>query len=442
MFVCNNCGYESANWAGKCPSCNEWNTFVEFKEAKIGKKSKKATKPVSKPTLLNKVSTKQSPRVNTGLNELNCVLGGGIVAGAAMLLGGEPGVGKSTLMLQIGNNLCKNGKKVLYVSGEESPAQIKIRANRLEINEDSFYLYCETEIEHILKQAVAMNPDLLIVDSIQAVESSSLGAASGSTSQLRHVAALLTKLAKQSNIPVMLIGHVTKQGVVAGPKIIEHMVDTVLYFEGEIRHQYKLLRAVKNRFGSTNEIGIFEMKNGGLTELTDPFEMFLSSNINTPGTAVGAVLEGSRAFLTETQSLVTAAGYGTPQRVAVGLDQKRLSMLLAIIEKASGIELKTWDVFVSVAGGIKVQEPSLDLAFVAAILSSLKEKVLPAKTIFLGELGLSGEVRAVSQTNKRLKEAARLGYKKAVVSHSTKTDVKNIELVKIEHIKQLFKIIS
>lgn len=404
----------------------------------IGKKDNKMKRIFSEPESLKNIESTKETRVSTTFSELDGTLGGGIVPGMATLIGGEPGVGKSTLMMQVADALAQKNI-VLYVSGEESKQQIKMRSKRLNCQAEKLQLYCENDLERILNVISNMQPIFVVIDSIQSVYLQSLESSPGSISQLRECTGLLTRLAKNLNIPIFMVGHVTKDGSVAGPKIIEHMVDTVLYFEGEIQNQYKILRATKNRFGSTNEIGIFEMQSTGLQEVKNPSHLFLRENESSAGSAIGCLLEGSRAFLVEVQALVSPASYGTSQRVALGFDQRKLALLLAVIEKNLSINLRANDVFINIAGGLKVTEPAIDLAIVAAILSSAKETPLPAKTVFLGEVGLNGEIRAVSQIDKRLKEAKKLGYDNLVLSARNR-NLKD-DSIKLKHIRQLFPIL-
>ena len=439
MFFCTECGAETAKWAGKCPACGAWNSLQETTRVTGKKKTSSQQFPSSaKPEKINNIAIDDKPRISTSIGELDGALGGGIVSGMVVLIGGEPGIGKSTLMMQVSNLIASRGT-VLYVSGEESREQIKLRSNRLNCKSENLLLLCSTEAEQIINAVADLNPELVIIDSIQSVFFNSVESAPGSISQLRECTSLFTRFAKQKNIPFFLIGHVTKDGTVAGPKIIEHMVDTVLYFEGEMQNQFKILRATKNRFGSTNEIGIFEMLATGLKEVKNPSQLFLKEDEHSSGSAVGCVLEGSRAFLVEVQALVSAASYGTSQRVALGLDHRKLALLLAVIEKNLSINLRNNDVFLNLAGGMKVLEPSLDLSIIAAILSSAKDQPLPAKTVLLGEVGLNGEIRTVSQIEKRVKEALKLGYENIIVS----ARARNIKtpVTKLKHIRQLFPVL-
>ncbi|OQX70482.1 MAG: DNA repair protein RadA [Candidatus Cloacimonas sp. 4484_275] len=437
MFFCKECGAEVNKWSGKCPVCGAWNSLRESSRI-IGKKKNSripAGTNQKTPEILKNIELKSHSRFSSQINEFDGVLGGGIIPGMVVLIGGEPGIGKSTLMLQISSNLAKQSKKVLYVSGEESPQQIKIRSKRLNCVDDNLFLLCNNQVEDIIDSIMELEPELVIIDSIQSVYRNSIENAPGSVSQMRESTASFTHIAKTKNIPIFLIGHVTKEGIVAGPKIIEHMVDTVLYFEGETKNFYKILRTTKNRFGSTNEIGLFEMLSNGLKEIRNPSQLFLNKDENNIGSAVGCMLEGSRAFLVEVQALVSPASYGTPQRVSIGFDYKKLALLLAIIEKNLSVNLRQNDVFINIAGGIKVSEPALDLAIIAAIISSFREVVLPPESIFLGEIGLNGDVRSVSQIEKRIKEARKLGYRNIILSDREKKSIANVK--RIKHIGQL-----
>ncbi len=442
MFFCTECGAETAKWAGKCPYCGAWDSLKETTKV-TGKRKKRTLTPdqTSQPEQLIEVGSGKQARISSGFVEFDGTLGGGIVPGMVVLIGGEPGIGKSTLMLQISDKVAKGDRKVLYVSGEESNEQIKLRSERLKCNSQSLYLFCETDFDEIERAITNFDPDIVVIDSIQSIYLNSRDSSPGSISQLRECTSIFTRIAKQTNIPIFLIGHVTKDGIVAGPKIIEHMVDTVLYFEGESQNQFKILRATKNRFGSTNEIGIFEMHSTGLQEVKNPSQLFLSREDNNIGSAVGCVLEGSRAFLVEVQALVSPANYGTSQRVALGFDHRKLAVLLAVIEKNLSLNLRNNDVFINLAGGMKVLEPALDLTIIAAIISSFKERALPANTLLLGEVGLNGEIRPVSQVEKRFKEAQKLGFDNIIISAKTKNISKKIIVSKIKHIKQLFPIL-
>ena len=436
MFVCSECGFETSNWEGKCPNCNQWNTLKEFKEPQK-KKSLKSLLQHEKSISLSKIKSSKNDRIKTGIGEFDAVMGGGIVDGMVTLIGGDPGIGKSTIMLQIANILAEQGKTVLYISGEESKEQIKLRGERLNANSDNLLIFCSADVETIINEILRTAPSFIIVDSIQSVGLNSVNSAAGSVTQLRESSAMFIAIAKQKNIPTFMIGHVTKDGNVAGPKILEHMVDTVLYFEGDM-NQIRILRTTKNRFGSTNEIGIFEMFADGLKEVTNPNEIFIGQSENYIGSSTGCVLEGTRAFLVEVQALVTPTNYGNSQRVAIGFNQKRLSVLLAIIEKHLQLNMQVNDVFIKITGGLKILEPSIDFAVISAIISSFLEKEIPKKNIFIGEIGLNGEIRPVSLIKKRINEAKKLGYKKIVIS--SKSKLKDDKVLKIKNINQIKEI--
>lgn len=421
-YFCQNCGAPSAKWIGKCPSCNEWNTYVEevvHKESKNDRlqlfSGNKNPKQSNKSILLQDVGLQDFPRIPVPGKELTRVLGGGIVPGSLVLFGGEPGIGKSTLMLQLALRL-KN-LKILYVSGEESEQQIKMRAERIGVTTDNCFILQETNTQNIFQQIVEVEPQLVVIDSIQTLHTAYIDSSPGSVSQVRECAAELLRFAKETNTPVFMIGHITKEGSLAGPKVLEHMVDTVLQFEGDRNHIYRLLRATKNRFGSTNEMGIYEMNGDGLREVTNPSEILIT-NRDTPtsGVAISATMEGNRPMLIETQALVSSAAYGTPQRSSTGFDLRRLSMLLAVLEKRCGFKLGVKDVFINIAGGIRVEDPGIDLALVCAILSSNEDMPIPQDVCFAGEVGLTGEIRPVNRIEQRISEAEKLGFKKIILS--------------------------
>lgn len=443
FFFCKECGYEASSWLGKCPACQNWNTFTEFKVSRNKRKRENHEEILTeKPVALSELENKTESRFMIGIHEFDNVLGGGIVAGMVVLIGGEPGIGKSTLMIQLAEALSKKNKKILYASGEESKNQIKIRAQRLGINNQNIVLHCTNKIEEIAAETREGNYDLLIVDSIQSVHFSSSDTGTGSISQLKECTASLVKIAKTSDIPVFIIGHITKEGIIAGPKIIEHMVDTVLYFEGELKNRYKILRAIKNRFGSTNELGVFEMSSGGLAEVKNPSDIFISHHYTDKGVAVSCILEGTRPFLVEVQALVTPANYGTPQRVALGVDQKKLSLLIAIIEKYLVVNLSQSDIFVKCTGGIRSIDPTLDLAVVTAVLSSFKDIYITSDSIFLGEVGLSGEVRETQQMSIRTKESEKLGFSKFYLNPAKKgANLPHQHLHPLKNINDLYRII-
>jgi DNA repair protein RadA/Sms len=424
-YFCSNCGYESAKWLGKCPSCNTWNTFAEEVISKGNEKNDNGwkdfhnTKRASKTILLNDVATTEEHRLLTRDDELNRVLGGGIVPGSIVLVSGEPGIGKSTLFLQVGLHL--NNVTTLYISGEESEQQIKMRADRLKQSNENFYLLTETATATIFQEIKKIRPQLVIVDSIQTLQSTFIESSPGSVSQIRECAAELQTFAKETNTPVFLIGHITKDGSIAGPKILEHMVDTVLQFEGERHYAYRILRTLKNRFGSTSELGIYEMTAGGMRSVTNPSEILITQKEEQlSGSAIAATLEGLRPLLIEVQALVTQSVYGTPQRTVTGLDLRRLQLLLAVLEKRGGFHFGVKDVFVNIAGGLKVEDPSIDLAVICALLSSFEDVPIPQNICFAGEVGLNGEIRAVNRIEQRIAEAEKLGFEKMIVSKYNK----------------------
>lgn len=422
-YFCQNCGAQSGKWVGKCSSCNEWNTYVEEvvqreKESKVPGISL-STQRAAKPQLISEISLTTENRISIYDSELNRVLGGGIVPGSLVLFGGEPGIGKSTLMLQIALNLKK--LKVLYISGEESEQQIRMRAERIGLTNSNCYILTETSTQNIFKQIEILEPQLVVVDSIQTLHSAHIESSPGSVSQVRECTAELLKYAKESSTPVFLIGHITKEGSLAGPKVLEHMVDTVLQFEGDRNHIYRLLRTTKNRFGSTNELGIYEMQGSGLREVSNPSEILITNREEAvSGVAISATMEGVRPMLIEIQALVSSAAYGTPQRSTTGFDLRRLSMLLAVLEKRCGFRLGVKDVFLNIAGGIKVEDPGIDLAVVSAILSSSEDIPIAPKFCFAGEVGLSGEIRPVNRIDQRIAEAEKLGFEQILISKYNK----------------------
>jgi DNA repair protein RadA/Sms len=446
-FFCKSCGASSAKWIGKCPSCGEWNTYAEevvHKDKTDFKKTWKQTDrsvPVLKPVLLKEVEQGNEQRYPVKDIELARVLGGGIVPGSVILIGGEPGIGKSTLMLQIA--LQFTDKKVLYISGEESDTQIKMRAERLPFRNDQCYLFTEVSTQRIGKALQELQPDIVIIDSIQTLQSELIDSTPGSISQIKETAGDMIRFAKETGTPVFLIGHITKDGSLAGPKLLEHMVDTVLQFEGDRHHIYRILRTTKNRFGSTSEIGIYEMQSGGLREVSNPSEILISQRDEAlSGVAIAATIEGMRPLMIETQALVSTAVYGTPQRNSNGYDAKRLSMLLAVLEKKCGLRMGMQDVFINIAGGLRVEDPGIDLSIVAAIVSSYENVALDSKICFIGEVGLSGEVRAVSRIEQRISEAEKLGFKTIYLSKFNKlpakpTSIKTIAVGKLDEMLQL-----
>lgn len=429
VFVCQNCGAESPKWIGKCPSCREWNTYQEeVISVSQREKSSITASQRQKPVLLENIASKEGIRNKSGISELDRILGGGMVPGSLILLGGEPGIGKSTIALQIALSL--KDCSVLYVSGEESEDQISLRAKRLKLSNPSCYIFNETDLETIITQTENLKPGLLIIDSIQTIQSSMLESPPGSVSQVRECAAQLLKLAKISGMPVLLIGHITKDGSLAGPKVLEHIVDVVLYFEGENNYIFRVLRSAKNRFGATSEIGIFEMGESGLKEVKNPSEMFINQHDEPlSGISIAATIDGLRPFLIETQALVSSAVYGTPQRSSTGFDIRRLNMLLAVLEKRAGFRLAAKDVFLNIAGGIKVYDPAIDLAVISSILSSNLDIPLARDICFSGETGLSGEIRPVSRIEQRIREASKMGFRKIYVSKFQKNiPVKGTEI--------------
>ena len=432
-YSCQACGYQSPKWLGKCTDCGGWNTLVEEVESKVDDRRPAwgASGGSLKPVLLKDVSSDSEDRRQTGISELDRVLGGGVVAGSLILLGGDPGIGKSTLLLAAVERLAKSGP-VLYVTGEESLRQTRMRADRLNVSSDRVHLFAETNAEQILHAAETLKPVALVLDSIQTMFLPDLGSAPGSISQVREVAGRVMAFAKRSGVATFLVGHVTKDGSIAGPRVLEHMVDTVLYFEGERGHPFRILRAHKNRFGSTNEIGVFEMKGSGLAEVADPSALFLSERpVGKSGSVVTSTLNGTRPILVEVQALVAPTGYGTARRTAMGVDTNRVALLAAVLEKKEGVQLIGCDIFVNVAGGMSLTEPASDLAVCAALVSSLQNRPLDPHTLILGEVGLAGEVRAVGQAEPRLAEAAKMGFKRAILP---KGSAKRLEERRLEPI--------
>lgn len=442
-FFCQNCGTQYSKWQGQCNACKQWNTIVEEIIQKEEKPIWRATDPdskrVAKPLRVTEIDSAQEVRMDSRDGELNRVLGGGIVPGSLILLGGEPGIGKSTLLLQISLKL---PFRTLYVSGEESQKQIKMRAERIHPASDNCYILTETKTQNIFRQIDEIEPDILIIDSIQTLHTDYIEASPGSISQIRECTAELIKFAKETNIPVILIGHITKDGNIAGPKILEHMVDTVLQFEGDRNHVYRILRSLKNRFGSTSELGIYEMQGSGLREVSNPSEILISHREeNLSGTAIAATLEGMRPLMIEIQALVSTAVYGTPQRSTTGYNAKRLNMILAVLEKRAGFRLGTKDVFLNVTGGISVDDPAIDLAVVAAILSSNEDIPVEKDGCFVGEVGLSGEIRPVNRVDQRIQEAEKLGFSKIYVSKYNKISLKNT-FIKVELVSRIEDVAS
>ena len=444
VFVCSNCGYESAKWLGKCPACNEWNTFYEEKLSKESGSIEKRTKSV-KPSKLNSVEGKEASRTSTGFDELDRVLGGGIVKGSLVLLGGEPGIGKSTLILQICDKIKGEGK-VLYVSGEESAEQIKLRADRLKIDNEDIMFLGETDIDLISQAIEEMNPKLVIIDSIQTMYSDEISSAAGTVSQVREITARIMKICKSQAITTIIIGHVTKEGNIAGPRVLEHMVDTVLYLEGERYFSYRILRGVKNRFGSTNEVGMFEMTGDGMVEITNPSSILISEREDNPsGSVIVASMEGTRPLMIELQALTSQTIFGMPRRAANGVDYNRLTLLMAVLEKKARLPLGSQDIYLNVVSGIKIQEPAVDLGMILAVASSYKNIPIPNDLVAIGEVGLTGEVRSVNMIDKRLKEAEKLGFKKCIIPENNKKLLKEnykLDIIGVKNITDALKILK
>lgn len=433
QYVCQSCGYSSPKWLGHCPSCDAWNSFVEEVQSEP-----RVTAPVQPavPVAVTEVAAAAEPRMATGFRELDRVLGGGLVPGSLVLTGGDPGIGKTTLLTQACRNLADAGRLVLYVSGEESVTQIKLRSDRLGVATANLLLLAENNLEAILGAVERAKPQVVVVDSIQTVYKPDLPSAPGSVGQVRECTADLMRLAKSQNVSVLIVGHVTKEGQLAGPRVLEHIVDTVLYFEGDRHHAYRIIRATKNRFGSTNEIGVFEMRAEGLREVPNPSAAFLSERAaEAPGSVVVCAMEGTRPLLVEVQALVTPTVFGMPRRTAAGVDYNRTVVLLAVLEKRAGLHLSSHDVYVSVAGGVTVDEPAVDLGVAAAVASSLRDRPVDAAVVAIGEVGLAGEIRVVPQMDKRVMEAARMGFRRCIVPKpAAELDVSGIELVPVEHI--------
>jgi DNA repair protein RadA/Sms len=443
VFFCKECGFESAKWIGQCPGCKEWDTFVD--EPVLKKSNKPAgLKNTKEPILLSNITTEAELRLCTGIEELDRVLGGGIVKGSLVLVGGDPGIGKSTLLLQMCREIVNKSKKVLYISGEESPSQIKMRAERLGVFHGELLLLCETDLELIEEAMQKYQPDIVVIDSIQTMFKEEVTAAPGSVSQVREATATLMRIAKSTGISIFIIGHVTKEGVVAGPRVLEHMVDTVLYFEGDNYAAYRVLRAVKNRFGSTNEIGVFEMQGTGLVEVKNPSEFMLKGRPEgEPGSVVAASMEGTRPILVEVQALVCRTNFNMPRRTAAGTDYNRVNLLMAVLEKRAGIQLSDCDAYINVAGGMRITEPALDLAVITAIMSSHKNIALNNKTILFGEVGLTGEIRAVNMAEQRVTEASKMGFEVCILPQANKEHVKTqgIKLIGVKSIQEVMGIL-
>lgn len=419
QFVCNNCGYASPKFLGRCPNCGKWNTLVEerMSDPKAERKSRVSFDGKhTQPQLISDVAMHEEPRVKTGMEELNRVLGGGVVDGSLVLIGGDPGIGKSTLLLQLSGQLAETQRKVLYVSGEESASQIKMRAERLKVNSERFYLYPETDMSSVRAVIEELHPEYVIIDSVQTMQEPDIESAVGSVSQIREITAELMQIAKTNNITIFIVGHVTKGGAIAGPKILEHMVDTVLYFEGDLHHTYRILRAVKNRFGSTNELGIFEMREEGLREVANPSEIFLEERLkDASGSAIVVSMEGTRPILVEIQALITPTIFGNAQRTASGLDRNRVSLIMAVLEKRAKLTLQNQDAYLKAAGGVKLDEPAIDLALAISIVSSFKNQGTRPTDSFVGEIGLTGEIRRVNRIEQRVAEAQKLGFKRILI---------------------------
>ena len=436
MFFCQECGYESAKWLGQCPACHEWNTFAE--EPKVstsrGKTASAGRRTEGKePVSLKHIDSDSQDRISTGMAELDQVLGGGIVPGSLVLVGGDPGIGKSTLLLQVCRNLAERLDQVLYISGEESLQQIKLRAVRIGEFSDSLKLLCETNLADIEAVVLKNKPQVVIIDSIQTMFQEEISSAPGSVSQVREATGVLMRLAKEQNIAIFIVGHVTKEGTVAGPRVLEHMVDTVLYFEGDRHASYRILRGVKNRFGSTNEIGVFEMTDIGLREVSNPSEYMLSGKPEgASGSVVVCMMEGTRPMLLEVQALVCKTNFGLPRRTAAGMDYNRLNLLMAVLEKRLNLPLSSYDAYVNIAGGVRLSEPALDLGLVLAIISSYRDVPIPDKTLVFGEVGLSGEVRAVGMSQQRVQEAKRLGFDRIILPKTSLSQLKNVTGIRLE----------
>jgi DNA repair protein RadA/Sms len=442
-FFCQNCGYESPKWVGKCPGCGEWNRFAEEPTKTTNSRVPPEYQLNEKPRSIDTVEADEKARLKTGLEEMDRVLGGGIVAGSAILVGGDPGIGKSTLLLQVLHRLASGGRKVLYVTGEESASQIKLRADRIGAASKGLYVLVEVALENILKHIKEVGPAVVVIDSIQTVYCSLLTSAPGSVGQVREASERLIIFSKKTGIPVFLVGHVTKDGSIAGPKVLEHMVDTVLYFEGDSGHSYRIIRGIKNRFGPTNEIGVFEMRDRGLVEVSNPSEYFLTERPEgMAGSVVVASIEGTRPILVEVQALVVSTSFGMPRRTAIGVDVNRVSLLVAVLDKIGGLHLGNHDIFLNVAGGVRLSEPAADLGVVAAIASSFLDRPIDPKTVVFGEVGLTGEVRGINQMEVRIREAARMGFTRCVLPRTQLrggAKVEGIELVRVDHLRGLLE---
>ncbi|WP_270506614.1 DNA repair protein RadA [Paraclostridium sordellii] len=447
-YVCQECGYENSKWLGKCPECSNWNTFVEEIEEKRSKSNKEVfviDKSSSRPLNINSIETIKEQRFSTCINELDRVLGGGVVKGSLVLVGGDPGIGKSTLLIQVSSNVANSGKKVLYISGEESASQIKMRAQRLGIKSDNLYIFAENNLSIIEAHLESVNPDLIIVDSIQTVFSPEITSAPGTVSQIKEGTSRFMKISKKMGISTFVVGHVTKEGALAGPKVLEHMVDTVLYFEGERFNTYRLIRAVKNRFGSTNELGVFEMREIGLVELENPSKILISEKPkDVAGSVIISTVEGTRPMLLELQALVSPTSFGIPKRTATGVDYNRVSLLMAVLEKRVGMQIQNQDVYINVVGGIKINEPSIDLGIVMSIASSFRNIPIDGNVAITGEVGLTGEIRAVSFIEKRIAECKKLGFTKIIIpksNYEAVKDIKGIDICPVDSVRQAINIV-
>jgi len=442
IFCCQACGYQTPKWMGKCPDCGGWQTFVE--EVQVAKSIQRAVRSLSslqtKPVPIDSIELEQDDRLLTGIGEFDRVLGGGLVPGTLVLIGGDPGIGKSTLMLEALHGIAREGRKVLYVSGEESIRQMRIRSQRLSAVSSDLLVVSENDLESILLMIESVQPDVIVIDSIQTMFSPDLTSAPGSVTQVRESTVRLMLMAKKTGVPIFLVGHVTKDGVIAGPRLLEHMVDTVLYFEGDSNHVFRILRAVKNRFGSTNEIGVFEMNENGLSEVANPSAAFLSERpANVPGSVVTASMEGTRPILVELQALVSSTSFGNPRRTILGIDHNRVALLVAVMEKKLGMHLMGHDIFINVAGGVKVDEPAIDMGIVSAVASSFLDRSIPKGTITFGEVGLTGEVRAIGHVETRIAEAKKMGFARCLVPQSNlkrMTKVKEIEIIGVKTISE------
>lgn len=436
-WICTECGYETAGYLGRCPECGSWSSFIEEKtfENKISKPQDEFINS-EKPELLKDIQIGEEVRISTNISEFDRILGGGLVQGSITLIAGDPGIGKSTILLQTSGELCKKGKKVLYISAEESAGQLKLRAQRLSVNNDNLYVYPQTSLESIKIQIENLQPDIVVVDSIQAIYSQNVVSTAGSVAQIRECCNILMKIAKSRNITIIVIGHVTKDGNIAGPKVLEHMVDTVIYFEGDKYKSYRILRSMKNRFGNTSEVGIFEMHSTGLSEIKNPNELFLNerSQIAVPGSAIIVTSEGTRPLLLEVQALVGSTPYASPRRVTNGVDTSRVLQILAVLEKRVGLNLSKQDVYVNITGGMNVSEPAADLGIALAVATCARDVVVDAQTVIIGEIGLSGEIHPVNNIEKRLNEAASSGFKKAIIPYANKIDYDKIETVPVKRL--------